>query len=102
MSRQAAAAGSTRPERDLVLAWKRGTNSLRTAAAGGRGCGSGGSGRAGLRGRDAARIGTQGRQREPAASRPRRGLWIVNQLCDLVQLRSFPDGAAVRVHVYLP
>jgi two-component sensor histidine kinase len=31
-----------------------------------------------------------------------RGLWMVNQLCDLVQLRSFPDGAAVRVHVYLP
>jgi hypothetical protein len=31
-----------------------------------------------------------------------RGLWMVNQLCDLVQLRSFPDGAAVRVHMYLP
>jgi len=27
---------------------------------------------------------------------------MVNQLCDLVQLRSFPNGAVVRLHVYLP
>ncbi len=28
-----------------------------------------------------------------------RGLWLVNQLCDLVQLRSRRDGCAVRLHV---
>ena len=28
-----------------------------------------------------------------------RGLWIVNQLCDLVQLRSDDSGAAVRLHM---
>jgi anti-sigma regulatory factor (Ser/Thr protein kinase) len=27
-----------------------------------------------------------------------RGLWLVNQLCDLVQIRSGPHGTAVRVH----
>jgi MEDS: MEthanogen/methylotroph, DcmR Sensory domain len=27
---------------------------------------------------------------------------LVNQLCDPVQLRSFPDGAAVRMHMCLP
>lgn len=54
--------------------------------------------------RDAGRLEDPmaGRER-PAAERDRgRGLWMVNQLCDLVQLRSFPDGAAVRVHLYLP
>jgi anti-sigma regulatory factor (Ser/Thr protein kinase) len=30
-----------------------------------------------------------------------RGLWMVNQLCDLVQLRSSPTGAAVRLHTTL-
>jgi anti-sigma regulatory factor (Ser/Thr protein kinase) len=28
-----------------------------------------------------------------------RGLWIANQLCDLVQIRSFPTGTVVRLHV---
>jgi anti-sigma regulatory factor (Ser/Thr protein kinase) len=28
-----------------------------------------------------------------------RGLWIVNQICDLVQVRSSPQGTVVRVHV---
>jgi anti-sigma regulatory factor (Ser/Thr protein kinase) len=27
-----------------------------------------------------------------------RGLWLANQLCDLVQLRSVPTGTAVRLH----
>jgi anti-sigma regulatory factor (Ser/Thr protein kinase) len=27
-----------------------------------------------------------------------RGLWMANQLCELVQIRSFSDGATVRVH----
>ncbi|MFL5781085.1 MAG: anti-sigma factor RsbA family regulatory protein [Thermoleophilaceae bacterium] len=31
-----------------------------------------------------------------------RGLWLANQLCDLVQLRSFADGAVVRLHMRLP
>ena len=28
-----------------------------------------------------------------------RGLWIVNQVCDLVQIRSLPTGTSVRVHM---
>lgn len=31
-----------------------------------------------------------------------RGLYLVNQLCDLVQLRSSPDGSVVRIHMQLP
>ena len=27
------------------------------------------------------------------------GLWIVNQLCDLVQVRSYPGGSIVRIHM---
>jgi anti-sigma regulatory factor (Ser/Thr protein kinase) len=27
------------------------------------------------------------------------GLWLANQLCDLVQIRSFADGVAVRLHM---
>jgi len=29
-----------------------------------------------------------------------RGLWLVNEVCDLVQLRSSPDGTVVRLHMY--
>lgn len=29
------------------------------------------------------------------------GLWLVNQLCDLMQLRTFPSGSVVRVHMHL-
>jgi len=51
-----------------------------------------------------------GRIEDPMAGRERpaldrdggRGLWMVNQLCDLVQLRSVPGGSVVRLHVYLP
>jgi anti-sigma regulatory factor (Ser/Thr protein kinase) len=28
------------------------------------------------------------------------GLWLVNQLCDLMQMRTFPSGSVVRVHVH--
>jgi anti-sigma regulatory factor (Ser/Thr protein kinase) len=28
------------------------------------------------------------------------GLWLANQLCDLVQLRSFPTGTTVRLHMH--
>lgn len=38
----------------------------------------------------------------PAADAPGpRGLWLANQLCDLVQIRSFPAGTAVRLHMWL-
>jgi anti-sigma regulatory factor (Ser/Thr protein kinase) len=53
--------------------------------------------------RDAGRIEDPmvGRER-PALDRDGgRGLWMVNQLCDLVQLRTFPTGAVVRLHLYL-
>lgn len=30
-----------------------------------------------------------------------RGLWLVNHLCDLVQIRSAPAGSVVRVHMHL-
>ena len=53
--------------------------------------------------RDAGRIEDPmvGRER-PAVDRDGgRGLGMVHQLCDLVQLRSFPNGAVVRLHVYL-
>jgi anti-sigma regulatory factor (Ser/Thr protein kinase) len=36
----------------------------------------------------------------PHPDRPSgRGLWLVNQLCDLVQLRSSPAGTTVRLHI---
>jgi anti-sigma regulatory factor (Ser/Thr protein kinase) len=28
------------------------------------------------------------------------GLWLVNQLCDLMQMRSYPTGSVVRVHIH--
>ncbi|MEA2685742.1 MAG: hypothetical protein QOE93_937 [Actinomycetota bacterium] len=30
-----------------------------------------------------------------------RGLWMANQLCDLVQLRTFASGTVVRLHMTL-
>ena len=38
---------------------------------------------------------------EPMAD-GQRGLWLVNQLCDLVQLRSLDEGVVVRLHAALP
>jgi anti-sigma regulatory factor (Ser/Thr protein kinase) len=51
-----------------------------------------------------------GRLDDPLAGRRRprlmeiggHGLWIANQVCDLVQLRSFADGCAVRIHMRVP
>ena len=41
-------------------------------------------------------------RRTPTAQQGRgRGLWLANQLCDLVQIRSLPDGTAVRVSAWL-
>jgi anti-sigma regulatory factor (Ser/Thr protein kinase) len=42
-----------------------------------------------------------GRDRRDGVRAGGRGLWIVNHLCDLVQVRSAPDGNVVRVHVSL-
>jgi anti-sigma regulatory factor (Ser/Thr protein kinase) len=41
-----------------------------------------------------------GRLRRPAAE-PGHGLWVVNQVCDLVELRSAPGGTTVRLHMRL-
>lgn len=38
----------------------------------------------------------------PAGNGRGRGLWIVNQLCDLVEIRSGPWGTLTRLHVRLP
>jgi anti-sigma regulatory factor (Ser/Thr protein kinase) len=51
----------------------------------------------------------RGRIQEPLVGRSRpkaddlsgRGLWLVNQLCDLVQIRSSPAGSVVRVRMRL-
>jgi hypothetical protein len=38
--------------------------------------------------------------RHPPSARPEaRGLWLANQLCDLVELRSFPTGTVARLHM---
>ncbi len=50
-------------------------------------------------------VGDQGRIKEPLVGRERpdakaaarRGLWLANQLCDLVQIRSTPSGSIVRL-----
>ena len=39
-----------------------------------------------------------GRRRQPAAE-PGHGLWLVNQVCDLVELRSGQAGTTVRLHM---
>jgi anti-sigma regulatory factor (Ser/Thr protein kinase) len=38
---------------------------------------------------------------ETVVSAPR-GLWLANQLCDLVQIRTFANGTVVRLHVLRP
>ena len=40
-----------------------------------------------------------GRVRPTTQRENGRGVWLANQLCDLVQLRSSPDGTVVRVHM---
>jgi anti-sigma regulatory factor (Ser/Thr protein kinase) len=42
-----------------------------------------------------------GRHRPYADQGSGRGLWIVNHLCDLVQMRSFPSGSVIRLHMSL-
>ena len=41
-------------------------------------------------------------RRRRAAAEPGHGLWVVNQVCDLVELRSDPAGTTVRLHMRLP
>jgi len=40
-----------------------------------------------------------GRTFPPMEQRRGRGLWLVNQLCDLVQIRSGPGGTVIRLHL---
>lgn len=48
-----------------------------------------------------------GQLQDPLADRRRpapdqnggRGFWLANQLCDLVQVRSYPAGTTVRLHM---
>lgn len=40
-----------------------------------------------------------GRERPPHAAAGGHGMWLANQLCDLVQVRAFPHGSAVRLHM---
>ena len=55
-------------------------------------------------------VSDQGRILDPLAGRRRPdreqlggyGLWLANQLCELVQLRTFPGGGVIRVHMRLP
>jgi anti-sigma regulatory factor (Ser/Thr protein kinase) len=42
-----------------------------------------------------------GRQRPVAGQEGGFGMWLVYQLCDLVQVRSFPEGSVVRIHMSL-
>lgn len=42
-----------------------------------------------------------GRVRPSLTQEGGRGLWLVNQLCDLVQIRSDDDGTTVRLHAHL-
>lgn len=43
-----------------------------------------------------------GRTRPPGTARGGAGMWMTNQLCDLVQIRSAPDpGTTVRIHMAL-
>ena len=41
-------------------------------------------------------------RRRPDPLRPHgRGLWMINQVCDLVELRAGPTGTTVRLHMSL-
>jgi hypothetical protein len=49
---------------------------------------------------DAGRIADPlaGRQRPASGQSGGHGLWLCNQICDLVQLRTFATGSVVRLH----
>jgi anti-sigma regulatory factor (Ser/Thr protein kinase) len=104
VSREAARAGFTTPPiGDLVLAVNEvATNSVRH----GGGAGTLGIWRDG--GVLVCEVRDRGQLDDPLADRRRpapdhdggRGLWLANQLCDLVQIRSFPSGTTVRLHMH--
>jgi anti-sigma regulatory factor (Ser/Thr protein kinase) len=53
--------------------------------------------------RDAGRLDDPlaGRRRPRADAVDGRGLWLANQLCELVQVRVFPDSSVIRMHMRL-
>ena len=54
--------------------------------------------------RDSGRIARRpliGRVRPALGQKGGWGLWLANQLCDLVQLRELPDGSVVRLHQHI-
>lgn len=99
---EAAAAGGVKPERlgDVALAVSEAiTNSV---------CHGGGSGEVSLwkeSGTFYCQICDRGRISDPLAGRVKpsanspagRGLWLMNQVCDLVQVRATPDGQLIRL-----
>jgi anti-sigma regulatory factor (Ser/Thr protein kinase) len=40
-------------------------------------------------------------KRDPAAAGGGRGLWVVQQVCDLVEIRTSTAGTAIRLHMHL-
>ena len=42
-----------------------------------------------------------GRRRPTPGQEGGFGMWLVHQLCDLVQMRSFPEGSVVRLHMHI-
>jgi anti-sigma regulatory factor (Ser/Thr protein kinase) len=103
VGRRAEHAGMSRSRaRDLVVAANEiGTNSIEHG---------GGSGVLRIwpeRGKVVCEIRDRGRlddplgdRRAPSSHNPAgRGLWLANQLCDLVQVRTFADGTTVRIHM---
>ena len=42
-----------------------------------------------------------GRERPGSSSTHGRGLWIANQVCDLVQIRTYPTGSVIRLYISL-
>jgi len=86
---------------DVVLAVDElATNSIRHGGGSGTICVWRSDGRVTCEVSDAGRIQDPlvGRVRPQPGARAGRGLWIVNQLCDLVQIRSGPRGTTVRIH----
>lgn len=105
VSTQAQAAGLSQAARDdLVLAASElATNSIRYGGGGGL-CRIWSEGANLL-----CEFSDSGQIRSPLAGRVRpdpeqvggRGLWVVNQICELVQLRSDEDGTVVRIHTHV-
>jgi len=104
VSREAANAGFvTRPIADLVLAVNEvATNSVQHGGGAGtlRIWGDGGVLVCEVRDRGHFEDPLADRRRPAPGQNGGRGLWLANQLCDLVQLRSFSSGTTVRLHMH--